>query len=406
MRHGAAVELDRLDRADLVDGAHRRADDRAAGLDRERAARRRRAPRHSCSTILVSSVASCAGVGRVVLGRVGDAEAAAEVQLGQRRRRARRATRACSASTRRAATSKPRGVEDLAADVGVQPEQLEARGARAPGVPPRSASPPVIEKPNFWSSCAVAMYSWVCASTPAVTRTITGARTRRARAASAASRSISCEGVDDDPADADLERRGAARRRSCCCRGSRSAPGRSRPAAATASSPAGADVEAAAPPRRPSGPRRCTGTPCPRSRRRTPANASRKARGPRGRGSRPRPGRTPGSRARRRGRATSTPPTLERAVVLRGRRRGPQLRHQRVDVGGLPQPGRAADRPPRAAQPASCARIGATSAPGAETPSRPRPLASTGPVASSSSSRARCRSVISSSPCGSTRQVS
>ena len=35
------------------------------------------------------------------------------------------------------------------------------------------ASPEVIEKPNFWSSCAVAMYSWVCASTPAVTRTIT-----------------------------------------------------------------------------------------------------------------------------------------------------------------------------------------------------------------------------------------
>ena len=31
----------------------------------------------------------------------------------------------------------------------------------------------MIENPNFWSSCAVAMYSWVCASTPAVTRTIT-----------------------------------------------------------------------------------------------------------------------------------------------------------------------------------------------------------------------------------------
>ncbi len=28
-------------------------------------------------------------------------------------------------------------------------------------------------KPNFWSSWAVAMYSWVWASTPAVTRTIT-----------------------------------------------------------------------------------------------------------------------------------------------------------------------------------------------------------------------------------------
>mgnify|MGYP007002816036 CR=1 FL=1 len=31
----AAVEGDLLDRADLVDGAHRRADDRATGLDRQ-----------------------------------------------------------------------------------------------------------------------------------------------------------------------------------------------------------------------------------------------------------------------------------------------------------------------------------------------------------------------------------
>ena len=38
------------------------------------------------------------------------------------------------------------------------------------------ASPEVIENPNFWSSWAVAMYSCVCASTPAVTRTITRAR--------------------------------------------------------------------------------------------------------------------------------------------------------------------------------------------------------------------------------------
>ena len=33
----------------------------------------------------------------------------------------------------------------------------------------------MIEKPNFWSSWAVAMYSCVWASTPAVTRTITAA---------------------------------------------------------------------------------------------------------------------------------------------------------------------------------------------------------------------------------------
>ena len=28
------------------------------------------------------------------------------------------------------------------------------------------AAPPASEKPNFWSSCAVEMNSWVCASTP------------------------------------------------------------------------------------------------------------------------------------------------------------------------------------------------------------------------------------------------
>ena len=36
-----------------------------------------------------------------------------------------------------------------------------------------SAWPPWMEKPNFWSSCAVAMYSWVWASMPVVTRTST-----------------------------------------------------------------------------------------------------------------------------------------------------------------------------------------------------------------------------------------
>ena len=35
------------------------------------------------------------------------------------------------------------------------------------------AAPPDRENPNFWSSCAVAMNSWVWASTPTVTRTNT-----------------------------------------------------------------------------------------------------------------------------------------------------------------------------------------------------------------------------------------
>ena len=51
--------------------------------------------------------------------------------------------------------------------------------------------PPVIAKPNFWSSCAVAMNSWVCASTPTVSRIITGTVAPRSRA-TASSRAISC----------------------------------------------------------------------------------------------------------------------------------------------------------------------------------------------------------------------
>ena len=39
-----------------------------------------------------------------------------------------------------------------------------------------SAAPEASEKPNFWSSCAVAMNSCVCASTPVVTRTRTRGR--------------------------------------------------------------------------------------------------------------------------------------------------------------------------------------------------------------------------------------
>ena len=44
--------------------------------------------------------------------------------------------------------------------------------------------------PNFWSSCAVAMNSWVCASTPTVTRICTRCRTP-CRSAAAATRTIS-----------------------------------------------------------------------------------------------------------------------------------------------------------------------------------------------------------------------
>ena len=103
----------------------------------------------------------------------------------------------------------PRGVEDLRADVAVQPEQPEP-GAASTRRTASNASPAVIEKPNFWSSCAVAMYSWVCASTPAVTRTITGAVAAGLRGERVEPVDL-VEGVDDDPADPDLE--GAAQLR-------------------------------------------------------------------------------------------------------------------------------------------------------------------------------------------------
>ena len=52
------------------------------------------------------------------------------------------------------------------------------------------AAPLASDSPNFWSSWAVEMNSWVCASTPTVTRTSTSWTTPASRAM-ASSRSIS-----------------------------------------------------------------------------------------------------------------------------------------------------------------------------------------------------------------------
>ena len=135
-------------------------------------------------------LAELAGVHGRVLGGVGDAVAAPEVELGQ--------VDAVDPGHLGVQPDEPAGrdleagrVEDLAADVGVQPEQRQAR-LTAPTIRATASAawPPASEKPNFWSSWAVAMNSWVCASTPTVTRTITGARTPSS-AAIAATRSIS-----------------------------------------------------------------------------------------------------------------------------------------------------------------------------------------------------------------------
>ena len=80
--------------------------------------------------------------------------------------------RACSASTRRAATSKPEESK-ICDPMWEWSPRISTFGASNNRRTASNASPDEIEKPNFWSSWAVAMYSWVWASTPAVTRTIT-----------------------------------------------------------------------------------------------------------------------------------------------------------------------------------------------------------------------------------------
>ena len=150
MRTGSApwtVEDHRLDGADRVDGAHRRADDRTSGLDRE--------VRHGDAerTALVLDDRGhlgreLLGVRGVVLGRVGDPEAAAEVHLGQHYRQL-----VVDARVKREHPTRryleARGVEDLAADVGVQAQQLDAWRVQHPshgvvGVAARDREPELL----------------------------------------------------------------------------------------------------------------------------------------------------------------------------------------------------------------------------------------------------------------------
>ena len=185
------------------------------------------------------------------------------------------------------------GVEDLRADVGVHADQVElgcfvtaSRAARAGR--PRSRSP------NFWSSCAVAMYSWVCASTPVVTRTITRGRTPSS-AASARSRAISSnESTTIRPTPTSAPARSSATD-SCCCRAGRQARVDAR-RAARPRAPPGADVDAEAFLDDPAGDGRTqeglagvVDVASRRTPRRTPGPAS---------AGRPRPARTPACRTR------------------------------------------------------------------------------------------------------------
>ena len=85
-----------------------------------------------------------------------------------------------------------------------RPSSLSA-GASSTRRTASKASPLVIEKPNFWSSWAVAMYSCVWASTPAVTRTSTLVGTPEPFGDLGQPLDL-VERVDDDPADAEPDR--------------------------------------------------------------------------------------------------------------------------------------------------------------------------------------------------------
>ena len=173
---GAGVERHRLDRADLVQREHRRPGDRAARLDRQ--------PRHGdargrgtrASTIVRSSR------GQSRRGRSGRPGSCRRCRT-RRRGRARAARRRARRGPARAAPA-PAGRPPRTRTVSkicepmceCRPTSSQRRLRQHPARRRRPPRPSASEKPNFWSSCAVAMYSWVCASTPTVTRTITCGR--------------------------------------------------------------------------------------------------------------------------------------------------------------------------------------------------------------------------------------
>ena len=90
-------------------------------------------------------------------------------------------TRAASSSTRCAATSNP-PVSKICEPMCECSPANSSCGSAITRRTASSAAPEASEKPNFWSSCAVAMNSCVCASTPVVTRTRTRGRVPAASA--------------------------------------------------------------------------------------------------------------------------------------------------------------------------------------------------------------------------------
>ena len=83
---------------------------------------------------------------------------------------------AARSAMRAAAISKPDASNICDPMCECRPAKCRPAAARTRATAAR-ASPVASDRPNFWSSCAVAMNSCVCASTPTVTRTSTRAVT-------------------------------------------------------------------------------------------------------------------------------------------------------------------------------------------------------------------------------------
>ena len=340
-----------------------------------------------------------------MLGRVRDAEPAAEVELGQHDVvvALHLGVQAEHASGRHL---EPGGVEDLRPDVRVQPEQPQRRvrehardrlGCNAL----REREPELLVLVRGGD---VGVRVRLDADRHPQQHGRDRAALRGDRRPAGRSRSAS----RPRPGRCRRRPRAPARRGTCCCRAARSRPGRAPPAGRRRAR-CRCRCRAAGPPAPPSAPPRCTGTPCRRSRRRrrrtgprTPRR--RPSRNPaRGNGSRPRParrpacrgrGRSPGRRARRR---SATRPVPARPPTTTGAAPAGSGRSGRRARAALRTPRRAGHRP-RA--PSCHIRSGA------ETPHSVSPFASTWRVASASQSRVRWVSVTGSSPCGVTRHAS
>ena len=228
--------------------------------------------------------------GDVVGARVGDAEAAAEVELGHGSRGEQLGVHGEQAAGGLGEARRTRRSASRCASAGRRNSQRRRASGSRRRRPGASAS----GMPNFWSSRAVARYSWVDACTPLLTRRRTRC-TRPWRRAASATRSISIAlSITIVPTP---DAHGTVELGEALVVAVQPEPGGLDPRGERDGelSPA-AHVDAEARPRSSSGRPRWRGTPCPRSR---PARSSRPRRTRR---------RTPRG-CRRRDRATSASST-------------------------------------------------------------------------------------------------